>query len=504
MPASSPPAPDSEPPTPRPEPPKPRPEPLTPRPERVEGSTTTLVDTLTGFVEDLRGRGIVVGPSNLIDAGQAMEVLDLLDRESLREGLAATLLSDHLHRDTFDLCFELWFPLGHTARAGAIEVPRDDAGQVDVDAMRELTAEVLADDDAMTDGRFDQLVALVVDQLGRYESARGESFSVYQAMSAISPQTLIAQIAAAMAAGIPREEGRRAGDDALNRRAARGATQRFRAAVETEVQRRMSALRGRDEVAAYAVPKLPEQIDFFSANPQDMAKLRRTIDPIARLLASKLEFRRRRNHRGAVDIRSTLRASMSTGGVPIELRHRKPRPGKPELVVICDVSGSVSGFSSFTLQLVYALRQQFSNVRVFAFIDTVDEVTDYFDRAHADDQFGERMATMLTQARISTRDGHSDYGHMLRGFAENYLDSLTHRGALLILGDARNNYALSSVDALERLRDRVRNAYWLNPERRELWDTGDSIAGKYGEAIDMFECRNAEQLAQVIANLLPV
>lgn len=478
--------------------------------------TGELIDTLTGFVEDLRGRGIVVGPSNLIDAGRAMEVLDLLDRNSLREGLAATLLSDHLHRDTFDLCFELWFPLGNSARAGAIAVPRNASGDVDVDALRDLTAEVLADEDAMADGRFDQLVAAIVAEVGRYESARGESYSVYQAMSAIAPQTLIARIAAAMAAGMPREEGQRPGagnavsgpnrpgTDQLTRRAARNATQQLRAAVETEVQRRMSAVRGRDEVAGYAVPKLPEQIDFFSANPQDMAKLRRTIDPIARLLAAKLEFRRRRNHRGAVDIRSTLRASMSTGGVPIELRHRKPRPGKPELVVICDVSGSVAGFSSFTLQLVYALRQQFSNVRVFAFIDTVDEVTDYFDRSHAEDQFGERMATMLSQARISTRDGHSDYGHMLRGFAEKYLDSLTHRGALLILGDARNNYALSSVDALEKLRERVRNAYWLNPERKENWDTGDSIASKYGEVIEMYECRNAEQLGRVIGNLLPV
>ncbi|MFM9376620.1 vWA domain-containing protein [Gordonia sp. VNK21] len=462
-----------------------------------------LVDNLTGFVEDLRSRGITVGPSQLIDAGQAMTVLDLLDRTSLREGLAATLLSDHLHRDTFDLCFELWFPLGGTARREAFEVPRTPDGKVDVPALRELAADILADPESQTDGRFEQLVASIVQEVGRYEGARGEAFSMYQATTAVSPQTLIARIAAGMAAGVDSGD-QRPGTDALTRRAAGEAAERLRSAIETEVQRRMAALRGREEVGAYAVPKLPEQIDFFSANPQDLAKMRRTIDPIARLLAAKLEFRRRRNNHGAVDVRSTLRASMSTGGVPIDLRYRKPRPGKPELVVICDVSGSVAGFSSFTLQLVYALRQQFSNVRVFAFVDTVDEVTDYFDRSSADDQFGERMRTMLTQARISTRDGHSDYGHMLRGFAENYLDSLTHRGALLILGDARNNYARASTDALASLRDRVRNAYWLNPERREHWDTGDSIAGRYADVIEMFECRNADQLASVISELLPV
>lgn len=169
--------------------------------------TEVLVDTLTGFVDDLRSRGIVVGPSSLIDAGQAMSVLDLLDRRSLREGLAATLLDDHTHRDTFDLCFELWFPLGSTARRGAMQVPRDADGNVDVEALRDLTADILADSDAMTDGRFDQLVAMIVGEVGQYESARGESYSVYQAMSAISPQTLIARIAAAMAGGQDTDSG---------------------------------------------------------------------------------------------------------------------------------------------------------------------------------------------------------------------------------------------------------------------------------------------------------
>ncbi|WP_026919247.1 vWA domain-containing protein [Gordonia shandongensis] len=466
--------------------------------------TDQLVDNLTGLVDDLRGRGITVGPSGLIDAGQAMSVLDLLDRESLREGLAATLLDDHTHRDTFDLCFELWFPLGSAARRSAVELPRDEDGTVDAEALRDLAVDVLADDEAMSDGRFDQLVAMIVGEMGQYESARGESYSVYQAMSSLSPQTLIARIAAAMAGGRETGEGGRPGTDPLHRRAARDATSRLRDAVETETQRRMAEIRGRDAVAGYAVPKLPEMIDFFSANPQDMIKLRRTIDPIARLLAAKLEFRRRRNSRGAVDVRATLRASMSTGGVPVELRRRRPRPGKPELIVICDVSGSVAGFSQFTLQLVYALRQQFSHVRVFAFVDTVDEVTDYFDRGNSDEQFGERMTRMLGEAAISTRDGHSDYGHMLKGFNDRYGDSLTHRSALLILGDARNNFRPTHVEALAQMRDRVRNAYWLNPERRTAWDSGDSDASKYGDVVEMFECRNADQLATVIADLLPV
>ncbi|GAB90578.1 vWA domain-containing protein [Gordonia rhizosphera] len=465
-----------------------------------------LIGHLTGFVDELRARGIVVGPSSLIDAAQAMEVLDLLDRRSLREGLAATLISDQMHRRVFDVVFDLWFPLGTGARTAVTALPRTPDGEIDIDEVREMAATMLADDEAAADGRLDALIALIVDQLGRYESTRGEAFSAYQALSQVNPQTLIAKIAAAMAGGDTDDGGLgdRPGTEPLYRRAARARAADLRAAIEAETQRRMAGAKGRERVADYAVPLLPEDINFLTAGASELAEIRRTIEPLARLLAAKLEIRRRRAHRGAVDVRQTLRASMSTGGVPIELSHRKPRPGRPELTIICDVSGSVAGFSQFTLRLVYALRQQFSKVRVFAFVDTVDEVTDYFDRGADDEDFGASMHRMITTAKISTRDGHSDYGNMLVGFVDEYGDSLTHRGALLILGDARTNYHDPRLGALRELTDRARHAYWLNPEARRNWGTGDSAATEYAEIIEMFECRNATQLGRAIADLLPV
>jgi len=114
------------------------------------------------------------------------------------------------------------------------------------------------------------------------------------------------------------------------------------------------------------------------------------------------------------------------------------------------------------------------------------------------------MHQMISEARISTLDGHSDYGNMLRGFAAEYAESLTHRGALLILGDARNNYHDARLDALGELVDRVRNSYWLNPEAESVWGTGDSAAPHYAQVIQMYECRNVTQLGEVIADLLPV
>jgi uncharacterized protein with von Willebrand factor type A (vWA) domain len=192
---------------------------------------------------------------------------------------------------------------------------------------------------------------------------------------------------------------------------------------------------------------------------------------------------------------------MSTGGVPIDLASRKPRPGRPDLVLLCDISGSVAGFSSFTMLLVNALREQFSRVRIFAFVDRADEVTHLFDQVTPLDQVTRRI---FAETRVVGIEGHSDYGAALEGFAEQWPDAVTSRTSLLILGDARTNYRDPALDTLRRLAETAKHAYWLNPEAEKSWGTGDSAAHRYAEIVEMYECRSARQLTAVVGGLLPI
>jgi uncharacterized protein with von Willebrand factor type A (vWA) domain len=165
------------------------------------------------------------------------------------------------------------------------------------------------------------------------------------------------------------------------------------------------------------------------------------------------------------------------------------------------VSGSVAGFSHFTLLLVHALRQQFSRVRVFAFIDTSDEVTHLFA---PDTDLADAIVRITREAQVFTRDGHSDYGHAFKSFVENFPSVLSPRSSLLILGDARTNYRNPALDVLASMAAASRHAHWLNPEPKNHWGSGDSAATRYQDVITMHECRSAKQLAGVIDNLLPV
>ena len=193
-----------------------------------------------------------------------------------------------------------------------------------------------------------------------------------------------------------------------------------------------------------------------------------------------------------------MRASLATGGVPVVTHHRPRTVHKPELVVLCDISGSVAGFSHFTLMLTQALREHFSGVRAFAFVDSTDEVTRFFtpgaDVADAVQRIGR-------EADVVSFDGHSDYGNAFGVFAEKWAGAVGPKTSLLVLGDGRTNYRQPGLPVLADLVRRSRSAYWLNPEPARLWGSGDSAADKYGQVIPMIEVRNAAQLAEFVTTL---
>ncbi|MFF4085328.1 VWA domain-containing protein [Streptomyces nigra] len=446
-----------------------------------------VAERLTSLVGALRAHGVRIGTGESVDAARAVEVLGLADRELLREGLAATLLHGTGQRQVFDPVFDLYFPRG----VGGPE--QASAGRED---LRERLAEALAADDRALMLR---LAAEAVDGFGGYGSApESDGWSSYQTLERLRPQTLMARV---------RDDVRARGGtsgftDRLLEDEIRRRIDAFRAMVAAEARRRVAERRGRDEIARRAVRPTADRVDFLFAGRDQLAELRRTVQPLARKLATRLAARRRRASRGSIDLRRTLRGSLSTGGVPMRPVLRRRRPARPELVLLCDVSGSVSGFSDFTMLLVQALHDQFSKVRVFAFVNRVDEVTGLLERGAADPEgLGARIQS---EAGVTGHHGSSDYGMALGEFAERYEAAVGPRTTVFVLGDARTNMSDPNLPALRGIARRARRVYWLNPEQRSRWGTGDSAAPAYAELVEMHECRTARQLSALVGRLLPV
>ena len=84
---------------------------------------------------------------------------------------------------------------------------------------------------------------------------------------------------------------------------------------------------------------------------------------------------------------------------------------------------------------------------------------------------------------------------------EEHPDAVGPKTSLLILGDARSNYSDLHEDVLQELAHTARHSWWLNPEHRRHWGTGDSAAPTYGDIVDMVECRNLTQLGEFVHDL---
>ncbi|MFF9623376.1 VWA domain-containing protein [Streptomyces griseosporeus] len=442
---------------------------------------------LAGFVAALRAHGVRVGTAETVDAARAVEALGLADRALLREGLAATLLHTTGQRQLFDAVFDLYFPR-------AVGAPDGEPGGRE--ELRERLAAALAANDTALLGR---LAVEAVDALGGYGSSPGSGgWSSYQTLERLRPQTLLARVRDEM-----RARGAGAGfagrllEEEIRRR-----IEEFRGQVAAEARRRVAERRGRDEIARRAVATTADRVDFLYAGKDRLAELRRTVQPLARKLATRLAARRRRAARGTIDLRRTLRGSLSTGGVPVRPVLRRRRPARPELVLLCDVSGSVAGFSDFTMLLVQALHDQFSKVRVFAFVNRIDEVTGLLTHGVAD---AEGLSGRIrAEARLTGWHDSSDYGVALGEFAERYGAAVGPRTTVFVLGDARTNMADPNLPALQRIAGQARRVYWLNPEPRAQWGTGDSAAPEYAGLVEMHECRTARQLGALVGRLLPV
>ena len=479
-----------------------------------------LAGRLVDLAGALRAHGVAVGTTEVTDAAAVVTALGLDDRERLRAGLAAAYLRRAGDRGLFDQLFDIHFPRAvgdhaRTWRPDADLLPRERARLI-----RDDLATALAQDDAVA---LDALAARTLDELGGLaDRATLAGWSAQQALDALNPQNaVVAALTRARdggdtpggsgegSAGSGGAGGGAGGSDPSNGRFTdridrdeiRARVAAFRRRVETEARRRNAELRGTERISRYAVRPPLDRRDFLLTGSTEAAELRAVIAPLSRRLAARLSVRQRRAQRGRIDVRRTVRASISTGGVPVRPAYERRTRNRSDLVLLCDTSSSVIGFSRFTMLLMQGLAGQFRRLRVFGFINVCDEITDIIvGSAHGEDVRAEVART----ARMARYHGNSDYGTALADFTERYLDVLTPRSTLLVLGDARTNGTDPRVGELRTIRDHARHVAWLNPEPAGRWGTGDSEALRYSEVVDMHECRNVEQLRWFVTRALPV
>ena len=344
---------------------------------------------------------------------------------------------------------------------------------------------------ALREGREGELRRLARTVLDRLSAEASGGFLLYRALRVLDLDRLLQRLA--------EKEGVDDWEKAIWRMEVQSRLDRLRKILEQEVRKRMVEERGAEDVADRILRVPLEERDFATITSDEVAEVRRAVVSLARRLSTKLAKLRKQGARGRLDMRKTFRKSLSTGGAMVDPQFKVRSRSRPDLVLICDVSGSVAAFTRFTLLLVACLQVQFPRIRSFLFIDTVDEVTETLevDRPGRRDPEGATDRERdLARRTLGLRSLVQEVPRVLPRLRQR-----TGRTSS-ILGDARSNYRNPEAWVVKDLQERAKRVWWLNPEAPQHWDTGDSVISAYAEHCDaIHECRNLKQLAGFIERL---
>jgi uncharacterized protein with von Willebrand factor type A (vWA) domain len=450
-------------------------------------------EELHRFFRAARGAGVRVSPAESIDAMKAVADVGFGDRGILRDTLLLTLAKSQDEKQALGECFDLFFSQPEvkeeeTAPEDAAESAQPDAaaaGNRSGDAgapspeLGELAQMLMSRDrNAIAAAMANAANAAALSDI-RYFTQRG-IFST-RILDSLGIERLRDDLDA-LTATSPAEAERLAAALAALRENVR------------DVVNQALLLYGREE-SENLRHEILRNAPLARLERRQVEQMKALIRAIARRLRERYSKPRKRQRRGHLDIRRTLRRNAGWGGVPFLTSWKRRHRDRPQIVAICDVSGSVAQVSDFFLLLIHSLHEVVDDVRSFAFSGHLIEVSDILDTKSPEAAMSEIMSKVGF--------GSSDYGGSLLDFEKGWIRSVTPKTTVIVLGDARTNNLDPRADILRRISERSKRLVWLNPEGRMAWGWGDSEMPRYAAFCSVVrQCATAKQLERAVSDIV--
>ncbi len=456
-----------------------------------------MEERILRFVSALRSAGVRISLAESADAFQAVDFLGVKDRETFRLCLRSTLIKDAPHLPVFEELFPLFF--GDSDVPPLMNISEDlspEEAQMLAQALRQFSEQIrnmlerLLRGEQLSQEELERLAKFV--GLNQVENLRYKEWMVQRLMKALR----FLEVREAL-----KELGELLQQMGMDRQRVEQLQQLLQANQQAlEDQLRQFAGQRIAENMSHQTPE--DSLDgllnrpFNALSDRDLERLRKEVRRLASALRTRVALRLKRAKNGQLDAKSTIRANLKHGNVPIEIRHRN-RTLKPKLVVLCDISTSMRSCSELMLSLLYALQDQISKTHAFAYIDHLEYISPDFEGREV------REAVQRVLERMPSGYYNTDLGHSLENFTHDYLDTVDGRTTFLVVGDGRNNYNDPRLDLFTMLARRSRRTIWLTPEPPALWGTGDSDMLKYAPCCDVvLQAGNLTQLTAAVDKLL--
>ncbi len=462
-----------------------------------------MESTLIRFIGALRVGGVRVSLSENLDCFEAVGTMGINEKSVFRATLAATLVKQTGDMPIFDKLFDLYFTDLKSITDRLQQDPDAPENRFGDMGMQEFLEQFMREHPE-TFERLQEFLANI--EPGRFQLFMQEQMDATgfnQIQNPLQVGFYTRKIRENLDWGTLEEELQRLAEELRGEGLTDHEIERVLQYLERQMQRFLEATKNvirmeldKNEVKTLDISTADDILNktFYQLNQREMAVLREIVTKLGRKLRDKLILRHKRLARGTLNVRKTIRENMQYGSVPIDLHFKQKRREKPQVMALVDISDSVSHVARFMLQFVYAIQDFFAQVRTFVFVSQLGEVTELFH----EHELQEAIELALHSKSVDYY-GHSNFGQAFYTFHEKFLDAVTAKTTVIIIGDARNNRNDPKAWCVKRLQERAKRVIWLNPEARSAWRLGDSVMYDYEPYCDeVHECRNAKQLLEVV------
>ena len=419
--------------------------------------TSVYLDKLALFGRILRQEGLFVSLNETEDACRILLEMGFEEREQVKAALRTVYAKSRDQQLRFDRVFDSFFLSEDAIRAidrkhRAEELERAKARQQAADELKGESP-VYAYDDAQREA----FAMLSEEEKERLRSLRDR----YLGENSRNPKLYAGMIHSIISRSIMEQQ-------MLMEDAAVG-----RAAIDPEM-----GLLFRD-ITLFEDREIPKAVMY--------------IQDIARRINGELTRRRKQSGRSAaLDFRATIRRGLETGGSFYRLAYRKKRAKRRQLVVLCDVSGSMIQFSEFVLRFIQSLNQASGASRVFLFSEELYEA----DAFHL-----QNMDLFRDYVRRSGVYGRgTDLGGALERINDMRPPALSPATMLLIISDTKTVNQAHAAKELLRARSRAGKVFWLNPIPERKWKYIGSVQ-TMAELCTMISCSTLQELGAACRRL---
>jgi len=458
-----------------------------------------MVKLIQKFVSCCRAAGMRVSTSEVLDSFNQMKLIDPTDEQQFRSLLRSNFAKSMRDVQHFDRLYHLFF---HEMRMDTADMRQAASHAEQIKEAAEILKKMPHDNsiyDAVVDFLQGNPLALL-REMRRIQNEEETAMLRFNLGPLGNRLNVMIQInRAASAANALVEDNYGKSDSAAGRELAAYFEERVASARSMLMYEPHSGDTGTKKTISeeQRLKGLGEK-SFSSFTREEIEEMRDAIDKLVRKLKNIVSRRFSVRNRGSIDVKKTLRASAKYNGVPVEIKYRRKAKRKSRIVTLCDVSSSVWATARFMLNLLYSLQDCFDKVNSFVFIDSLSEVTGIFEENEINEAI--RMVLEKTEVHYNTS---TDYGETLRNFKKDYMELLTKKTTLIIVGDGRSNYMNPEDAILGQMRERCRRVIWLNPEQENLWGSGDSEIRSYmPHCHEVRQCRNINQLFTFIEELV--